>query len=108
MVCTPRTLLGWLGLEGNVARGLEDLSVGGAQLVCSRKLQPGQKVELRLEFKQPKVTVVAQGEVRSCKPDPDALGPRWFAGIAFTAMGPEDRQRLEEVASACRGGGPAL
>jgi len=92
IACLPRGVLRTMGLARNTGRRLKDLSLGGAQIVCSRKLRPGQAVDLRLEFKHSKLTVEAEGVVRWCRRDTASLEPRFLAGVVFKGL-PEGSER---------------
>ncbi len=92
IVCLPRGFLRTMGLARNTGRRLKDLSLGGAQIVCTRKLRPGQAVDLRLEFKRSKLTVKAEAVVRWCRRDTASLEPRYLAGVVFKGL-PEGSER---------------
>src|SRR6516162_7177376 len=56
IVCLPVGLLTKLGVKSNAAKGLKNLSLGGAQIVSSEKLKTGDRVDLMLQFRYPKTT----------------------------------------------------
>jgi len=92
LVCLPRGLLRTFGLAANKARGLKDLSRGGAQIICSKRLKPGQPVDLRLEFRRAELTLEAEAVVRWCRRDTTSLEPRFLAGVVFKNL-PEGSER---------------
>ena len=97
IVCLPRGLLRKLGVKSNSAKGLRNLSLGGAQIVCSQKLKPGEPVDLTLQFRYPATTVTAEGIVRWCRRDTLSLEPRWNVGVVFKQMDPASDGRLKTV-----------
>lgn len=97
LVCLPRDFLRLLGLARNTGRRLKDISRGGAQIVCARKLRPGQRVDLRLEFRRAQATVEAQGVVRWCARDTTSLEPRYLAGVKFEKLPPGSERSLRAV-----------
>lgn len=99
IVCLPRTLLRKLGVQSNAAKGLKNLSLGGAQIVSNIKLSPGDPVDLMLQFRYPKTSVRAVGMVRWCRRDTLSLEPRWNAGVVFKTLdlGSEGRLRTVEA-----------
>ena len=86
IVCLPRGFLSALGLASNTGRRLKDLSLGGAQIVCSRKLETGEAVDLDLEFRRSKLRVKASAEVQWCRRDTSSLEPRYLVGLRFTKL----------------------
>ena len=92
LVCLSRGLLRTLGLATNTGRRLKDLSRGGAQIVCSRKLKPGDRVDLRLEFGRSELNIEAEGVIRWCRRDTASLEPRYLAGVVFKNL-PEGSER---------------
>ena len=97
IVCLPRGLLRKLGVKSNSARGLRNLSLGGAQIVSSEKLKPGEPVDLTLQFRYPAATVKAEGVVRWCRRDTLSLEPRWNVGVVFKRMDGDSDSRLKTV-----------
>jgi hypothetical protein len=97
IVCLPRGLLRKLGVKSNSAKGLRNLSLGGAQIVSSQKLSPGERVDLTLQFRYPATTVIAEGVVRWCRRDTLSLEPRWNVGVVFRQMDPGSDGRLKTV-----------
>ena len=97
IVCLPRSLLSKLGLKANAARTVKDLSLGGAQIVATKKLKPGDRVDLTLEFSFPRATVKAEGVVRWCRRDTLSLEPRWNVGVIFKQMDRASEGRLRTV-----------
>lgn len=96
IVCLPPGFLRTLGVKTNAAKGLKNLSLGGAQIVSSEKLSPGDRVDLLLQFAFPKTTVRAAGVVRWCKRDTLAL-ERWNVGVVFKDLDPSSQSRLRTV-----------
>jgi hypothetical protein len=97
IVCLPRGILTKLGVKANAAKGLKDLSLGGAQIVSAEKLKTGEPVDLLLQFSFPKTTVRAVGVVRWCRRDTLSLEPRWNVGVVFKEMDPNAHGRLRTV-----------
>lgn len=97
IVCLPRGILRKLGVKSNSARSLKNVSLGGAQIVTSEKLKPGELVDLTLQFRYPATTVAAEGIVRWCRRDTLSLEPRWLVGVVFKRMGPDSGGRLRTV-----------
>lgn len=79
----------------NMARRIKDLSSSGVQIVSARKLDVGQKVVLKVNFKNPRFTLVAEGEVLWCKRDTLILEPTFYSGIAFRNVTPDDQATLK-------------
>ncbi|HLF93024.1 MAG TPA: PilZ domain-containing protein, partial [Planctomycetota bacterium] len=94
VACVPRDLRRLLGFPSNPALRLQDLSQGGAQIVCSQRLKPGRTVDLALDFDRPRATVAAEAVVRWCRRDTLSLESRWHAGLVFRRMAPGDEERL--------------
>lgn len=97
IVCLPPGLLRKLGVKTNAAKGLKNLSLGGAQIVSSEKLNIGDRVDLMLSFRYPKTTVRAAGVVRWCRRDTLSLEPRWNVGVVFKEMDASAHGRLRTV-----------
>ena len=97
IVCLPRGLLSKLGVKSNSGKALRNLSLGGAQIVTSEKLSPGDPVDLTLQFRYPATTVKAEGVVRWCRRDTMSLEPRWNVGVIFKQMDPSSDGRLRTV-----------
>jgi len=97
IVCLPRGLLTRLGVKSNSAKGLRNLSLGGAQIVSADKLAPGDPVDLTLQFGSPATTIKAEGIVRWCRRDTLSLEPRWNVGVVFKQMDPASDGRLRTV-----------
>jgi hypothetical protein len=96
--CFPRGFWRALGFRENAARRIKDLSLGGAQIVCARRLRAGSSVDLRLEFGRPRIVVVAEGEIRWCRRDTLSLEPRWEAGVVFKRLTARDDEVLRSIA----------
>jgi len=97
IVCLPRGLLTKLGVKTNSAKGLRNLSLGGAQIVSSEKLAPGDPVDLTLQFRRPSTTVRAEGIVRWCRRDTLSLEPRWNVGVVFKQIDHASDGKLRTV-----------
>jgi hypothetical protein len=93
----PRGLWRTLGLASNAGRRLKDLSLGGAQVLCSRPVRPGRLIELTLQILQPRLTLRAVGDVRWCRRDTLSLEPRWQVGIAFRHLAPGHEANLRTL-----------
>jgi hypothetical protein len=104
IVCVPQGILTRLGMKSNAARTVRDLSLGGAQIVTTKKLKAGERVDLTLQFRFPATTVQAVGIVRWCRRDTLSLEPRWNVGVIFKHMdsGSEGRLRTVEAIFADR------
>lgn len=97
IVCLPPGILTKLGVKTNAAKGLKDLSLGGAQIVANEKMQAGDRVDLLLQFEFPKTSVRATGVVRWCRRDTMSLEPRWNVGVVFKDMDRASHGRLQTV-----------
>ena len=97
IVCLPPGFLTKLGVKTNTAKGLKNLSLGGAQIISSEKLKTGDRVDLLLQFRYPKTTVQAVGIVRWCQRDTFSLEPRWNVGVVFKHMDASSSGRLQTV-----------
>ena len=97
IVCLPRGLLTKLGVKSNSAKALKNVSLGGAQIVSSEKLSPGDPVDLTLQFRYPAAVVKAEGVVRWCRRDTLSLEPRWNVGVVFKRMDSDSNGRLRTV-----------
>jgi hypothetical protein len=95
--CEPLGLAQLLGIRREVALHLKDLSQGGAQVVCSRRLAPGRRVNLRLEIPAARTALSAEAQVRWCRRDTLSLESRWNAGLIFKRMSPEDEDTLKAL-----------
>jgi len=97
IICLPRGLLRALGVKTNSAKSLRNLSLGGAQIISSEKLKPGELVDLTLQFRYPATVVKAEGVVRWCRRDTLSLDPRWNVGVVFRRMDADSDGRLRTV-----------
>jgi len=97
IVCLPPGFLSKLGMKSNSAKALKDLSLGGAQIVSTEKLEAGDRVDLLLKFAFPKTSVRAAGIVRWCRRDTMSLEPRWVIGVKFKELDPTTDSRLRTV-----------
>lgn len=97
IVCLPPGFLSKLGMKSNTAKALKNLSMGGAQILSTEKLEKGDRVDLLLKFAFPKTSVRAAAIVRWCKRDTLSLDPRWNVGVVFKEMDPATQSRLRTV-----------
>jgi hypothetical protein len=97
IVCLPPGFLSKLGMKSNTAKALKNLSMGGAQILSTEKLEAGERVDLLLKFAFPKTSVRAAAVVRWCRRDTLALEPRWNVGVVFKEMDPATQSRLRTV-----------
>jgi c-di-GMP-binding flagellar brake protein YcgR len=93
----PRGLARLLGIRRDVALRLKDLSQGGAQVACSKRLKAGLRVDFRVEAPAARDAIVAEAQVRWCRRDTRSLEPRWDAGLVFKWMSPADEERLRAL-----------
>ena len=97
VTCTVAGFMGALGLSGNIAKTLVDLSEGGCKLILEKKVDVGQKVKLHFSFKHPALKVSSDGIVRRCDRDTLTLAPKYDTGIEFQNMPNEDAAHLRIV-----------
>jgi len=97
IVCLPPGFLSKLGMKANTAKALKNLSMGGAQILSTEKLETGDRVDLLLKFAFPKTSVRAAAIVRWCRRDTLSLEPRWNVGVVFKEMDPATQSRLRTV-----------
>jgi len=97
IVCLPRGLLTKLGVKSNSAKALKNVSLGGAQIISTEKLSPGEPVDLTLKFRYPAAEVKAEGIVRWCRRDTLSLEPRWNVGVIFKRIDLDAQGRLRTV-----------
>ena len=71
---------------------MEDLSLGGCQLLLADQLLPGQAV--RLSIAAEGLVIEARGEVAHVEPAP---GGRWDTGIVFTQVPHTHRTLLKDL-----------
>jgi hypothetical protein len=76
----------FLWREREAALRLHDLSLGGAQVVCSRRLEPGRNVRFAIDVTRPRSTVAGEALVRWCRRDTLRLEPLWHAGLLFKGL----------------------
>jgi len=81
----------------NVAIGLKDISLGGAQIVADRPLKPGVKTDLTFQFSGFPDPVQMEADVRWCHRDTLSLAPKWNAGLTIKRISREDETRLADV-----------
>src|SRR6185436_8919525 len=97
IVCLPPGFLSKLGMKANTAKALKNLSMGGAQILSTEKLETGERVDLLFKFAFPKTSVRAAAVVRWCRRDTLSLEPRWNVGVVFKEMDPGAESRLRTV-----------
>ncbi|MBV8881882.1 MAG: PilZ domain-containing protein [Planctomycetaceae bacterium] len=97
VTCVPRGFWTSLLRKTNVALGLKDLSLGGAQIVADRALKPGAKTDVTFQFAGFPDPVVLEADVRWCRRDTLSLAPKWNAGLTFKRMTPVNESRLADV-----------
>jgi c-di-GMP-binding flagellar brake protein YcgR len=95
--CTVSGLMGALGLSGNIAKSLVDLSEGGCKLILEKKVEPGQKVKLHFSFKHPSLKFGSDGVVKRCDRDTLTLAPKYDTGIEFQNMPNGDAANLRII-----------
>ncbi len=98
--CVAAGLLASLGMSGNLARSLVDMSEGGCQLVLLKKMEIGRCVNLRFSFRHPAVQLEAVGLVKRCDRDTLSLAPKYLTGIQFETLSNEAAARLQLVLKA--------
>jgi hypothetical protein len=97
VTCAVAGFMGALGLSGNIAKSLVDLSEGGCKLVLEKKVEVGQRVKLHFSFKHPALKVNSDGVVKRCDRDTLRLEPKYDTGIEFQNMSNEDAAHLRLV-----------
>lgn len=98
LVCAPREgFLRKLGLKSNAGHRVVDLSQGGAQLVCVKKLEIGQVVDVEIMLDDQKTVIHAEAKVGWCRRDTHSLKPRWNVGVRFAPLSADARRTLQEV-----------
>jgi hypothetical protein len=95
--CVPRGFWTSLLRKINVAIGLKDISLGGAQIVADRPLKLGVRTELTFHFAGFPDPVQMEADVRWCRRDTLSLAPKWNAGLTIKHISPSDETRLAEV-----------
>jgi hypothetical protein len=86
-----------LGFKPNTAHSLLDLSMGGAQIVSTKKLKPGLVLDVEIVLSDGKTTVATEGFVCWCRRDTLSLKPKWNVGIRFSKLDEESKRSLTEV-----------
>ncbi|HVE42545.1 MAG TPA: PilZ domain-containing protein [Planctomycetota bacterium] len=100
VTCTVAGFMGALGLSGNIAKSLVDLSEGGCKLVLEKKVEAGAKVKLQFSFKHPALKISTEGIVKRCDRDTLRLEPKYDTGIEFQNMPNGDAANLRIVLKA--------
>jgi len=80
-----------LGLQAS----LQNLSLGGIQMVSNRPFQKGEILELEMEIPG-SGTVRTVAKVVWCKPDPHSKGSEQVSGIQFIPVFEEDLKKVRE------------
>lgn len=93
--CVPESWLSALGW-GRLDASVRDLSNGGIRLQVGRKMEIGERLNLKLVFRVPNTVIEAQGMVRWCRRDTLSLKPRWDVGIVFRRVADEMALRRVE------------
>ena len=81
----------------NLALRVQDVSMGGAHLVCSRQLKPGTRTWVVLGFASASVKVFIEAAVRWCRRDTMSLNPRWETGLQFVRLESRDAENLQAM-----------
>lgn len=76
---------------------LEEIGPDGFRLDCTEKWSPGRRLEVRLDFPSPPLSVLAKAEVLSCRRNTLVLEPHYQIELAIRDITPEDRDRLQEI-----------
>jgi hypothetical protein len=97
VTCIPRGFWTSILRKTNVAIGLKDVSLGGAQIVSDRPLEPGRKTDLTLQFAGFPDPIRMEADVRWCRRDTLSLSPKWNAGLTIKRISPENESRLADV-----------
>lgn len=97
LLCDPYDLKRMLGFKSNPAISLKDLSCGGAQVVCTKKLDKGSRADLQFELPAVRGPVSIETQVRWCRRDTLSLEPRWNTGLVFIRMSREDETKLKDA-----------
>jgi len=101
--CTAAGFMGALGLSGNVAKSLVDLSEGGCKLILEKKVEVGQKVKIQITFKHPALKVSSDGIVRRCDRDTLQLAPKYETGVEFQNLSNDDAAHIRLVLKSLMG-----
>ena len=97
VTCTVAGFMGAIGLSGNIAKSLVDISEGGCKLVLEKKVEVGAKVKLQFSFKHPALKVASEGIVKRCDRDTLTLTPKYDTGVEFQNMPNGDAANLRIV-----------
>jgi hypothetical protein len=98
VVAVPRGgLLRKLGFKPNTAHSLLDLSMGGAQIVSTKKLKPGLILDVEIVLSDGKTAIATEGFVCWCRRDTLSLKPKWNVGIRFARLDEDSKRSLTEV-----------
>lgn len=96
VLCVPRGFWSLLRKK-NVALHLKDVSLGGAQIITEKPLEPGLKTDLTISFAGFPDPVQTEAHVRWCRRDTLSLSPKWHAGLTIKRMSPAAESRLADV-----------
>ena len=83
----------------NLALNLLDLSRTGAQVVCTKPLEPGEKVRLTVHLKKFRDTFEVEAETKWSRFPRPQEGLAWRAGLAFGALDGPRKRLLESMES---------
>ncbi|HEX7901908.1 MAG TPA: PilZ domain-containing protein [Planctomycetota bacterium] len=86
-----------LGFKPNSAHSLLDLSMGGAQIVSTKKLKPGLVLDVEIVLSDGKTTIATEGFVCWCRRDTLSLKPKWNVGVRFGKLDEDAKRSLTEV-----------
>lgn len=96
LVCVPKRglMARILGLRKDVGHRLRDLSLSGAQIVSTRKLEPGQEVGIEIYLPDGRNVLNTEAVVRWCRRDTMSLKRRYLAGVQFGKLDDEAKHYL--------------
>jgi c-di-GMP-binding flagellar brake protein YcgR len=98
ITCMTRDgLLRKFGFRPNAAEALLDISLSGAQIVCDRKLDVREVLDLEIVLADGKTTIATEGTVCWCRRDTLSLKPRWTVGLRFGRLDEDAKRSLIEV-----------
>ena len=86
-----------LGFKPNTAHSLLDLSMGGAQIVSTKKLKTRQVLDVEIILSDGKTTIATEAVVCWCRRDTLSLKPKWNVGLRFAKLDEDSKRSLTEV-----------
>ena len=90
-------VLSLVGLgSSSKARGLLNLSEGGALLICPEEAAPGRKVRIRVEMEKYQDVFEADGVVKRCSRSAKREG-EFHIGLQFTEMDDAQKKKLVKM-----------